>query len=391
MISVLSRLIDLFKLSTPRVLSTIISAGSFAFLLKYLESESFVELQILVSISGLLLWMTDFGLINQSMIEIGNENCGLGRKLAFYRFWSILFSLSAIGIYFQFDSINYIRGLVISAVAIDLLTDNLLNLRLIISQSHLSYYSLVYKKIFQVILFCYFTFSGGLNLITVAISILTPALIMMILDFSLIYGLNRNYSDFNFKKSLKNWIQSGGTSITGFDFWILGSNQVSLIQLISIARKISNFVTIPVQSIIPHTVSRKISLLRLSKLSKKEKTSLFTVLLLSLCSAIVVNPIISLFFGIELLERERLLLVLIILIVPIGSLTYLNNLKLLKYECFKELIWINWFSSFIYLLSLLIGRLLGNIFWGFCIGIILNTFLELLGQILTFRKVENNA
>lgn len=381
----------LIKISSPRVLSAIISAGIFAFLLRYLDTNSFVEIQIVVSMSGVLLWITDFGLTNQSMVEIGNINFGLGRKLALYRLGSVLFFLMVVIFFYLTGTDNPDGGIIFSAVVIDLLTDSFLNLRLTINQSHLSKYSLVYKKIFQLLLLFIFAIEKELDIDRAAVSLLFPALLLMFFDFRWIKKLKKDYSNFQFKKSFKNWIQSGGTAITGFDYLIIGPNQLILIQIISVARKVANFITVPIQSVIPETASRSIHNLQLSELSENEKSSFLAVSFISLFCAIFINPALSIFFEIELLNRERLLLVLMILIVPIGSLTYLNNLKLLKYGCFKQLIWINWVSSISYLVALIIGSKNGNIFWCFGIGIILNTFLELLGQRITFRKIENYA
>jgi hypothetical protein len=380
---------ELFKQAFARILSTIMSAIIFALLFKFLVSDDFVHIQIALGISGLLLWLTDFGLTSQAMIEIGNKRYSSGKKFAIYRIWTIAIVAVGLGLFSCLGTDHSFRAFVVLVMTLDLFTDSLINLRLTVRNFHSSQYSLVYKKFAQLLLLMMFLIGNSLNIENVAISLFLPSVLIFLFDCILIAKLLDDESNSGIGNSIKSWIQSGGIAVTGLDLWIIGGNQPGLIQSISVARKLSSFITIPVQSVIPHTVSRSYSDLKLSKHTKEERSALFIVFGLSIFCAISINPVLDHFFEKDFSISEKLLLIFMILVVPIGTSTFLNNLKLLKYGSFRDLSLINWFSSLIYLTCIVAGKMMNQVFLGFVLAIVLKISLELLGQKSAFKKIES--
>ena len=365
------------------------SAIIFALLFKFLVSDDFVNIQIALGFSGLLLWLTDFGLTSQAMIELGNQRYSSGKKFAMYRIGTIAMVAVGLGLFSCLGTDNSFRAFVVLAMTLDLFTDSLINLRLTVRNFHSSQYSLVYKKFAQFLLLMMFLVGTSLNIVNVAISIFLPALLIFLYDYILIAKLLEDESNSGIGNSIKSWIQSGGIAVAGLDLWIIGANQPGIIQTISVARKLSSFITIPVQSVIPHTVSRSYFDLTLSKHTKAERYALFVVFGLSIFCAISINPVLDHFFEKNFSFSEKFLLIFMILVVPIGTLTFLNNLKLLKYGSFRDLSLINWFSSLIYLTFIVAGKIINQVFLGFVLAIVLKISLELLGQKSAFKKIES--
>jgi len=356
----------------PRYAASVVGTVIFFLLLSILDRGTFVELQVYMGVGSFVLWLSDLGLVNRSMLSFASGRKGLSKYLLSLRILSFLFFGSIIGIITSKISDTFCI-LLFFGVMMDLMTDGFALFRTVVSHSNFPNLFLFFKKSFTLILII---FSIALHhTITddeLGIFLITSSFSIIVTDIIFWRKVKIEIDHDDYLKSILSWIQSGGVTLVGLDAMILSKAYPEIVAIFSYIRKVSNLLGVNAGR-----MTRKVLILDLDKMNSFIYRNIIIILPFQcfvFCSTLALNNVF-LHFHLNMIGISTLLI--LILLLPIGFNTSLINLRFQKMGLYRELIYINWGTSGIYLVAILIGVQHKNPVY-FLIGAMLNQILEIL-------------
>lgn len=364
----------------PRSASSLLGIAIFMLQLSSLERNVFVELQVYMGLAGLILWISDLGLVNRSLIYFHSGNKGLAKYLIILRILSFLFFGAFIGV-ISLGISNSLNIFLFFGVMLDLITDSLTILRAVISPSNFPNLFLVFKKsCILVVLSFLFAVHRTVTGDSLGLILIISSLIIILNDSIFWAKITMCVSHKVYKESLLSWLQNGGVTIAGLDVIFISKLYPEIVAIFSFVRKCSN-----VLGINAGRMTQKILTIELDQISR------FIVK-----NFVIIAPYQSFLFFVTYFFNDHFAnlylnqigiasLLIMILLLPVGFNTSLINLRFQKIGLFRELILINWVTSVLYLTFVLLGLQEKNPYL-FLIGVVFNQMLELLSLVYILKK-----
>lgn len=358
---------------------------SFSILLleiKLLNTHDFEVFAISAATSGWIVWVSDYGLTGYLTILIENGNRFKARVLFRFRMTSLIlilliFALLSLRISFPI--------LVISALTIDILSDGLLNMRMIARSRSNQWVFLGYKKIMQVAVLLFFLASGfELDIYLLALIIFTSNLPLFLSDLGLLANSQPSFSDEIEKRKLfLNWIQNGGTTVASLDIPIIAHFHPDLLIIYTLAKKFTNFLSSGSGAFLRKTLHSKETIQLRHFIVAITCTATTCVLIFPLFGQLLIPNFIysihiHIFFG------------AVVFLTPLGVITFHQNAILLKMGKLKELVISNWISSLVYLLILFLVREESDFYVYLIVAYTINLLIEYVFQKVTMVAFAKN-
>ncbi len=376
-----------------RVFSIIASLIILRIILDQFSLIDFAQVQKQYGLISILLWLADFGMLNYAIILFAENRTHDIREVLSTRFWTILiiFSIYLIVQFFVESDLEFL--VLVCAIFCDIYTDSLNGFRQIAASVKYSIFSILVKKFSQLALILVTErIDEKVSLIDYAFAFTIPSLLIFSLDAKKL-KLGFLYFQIGFlEKSKKIWFQSGGTSLASFDIPVLTAfNELSIIPIFVVSRKISNALGIFGSTLVPHSMKDAASN-RVSTRNTLNGVFSISFMVLSICILIGIfsEYIIKNFFNLEG-SRENLFIFLVVLAaIPIGVVTSNLNAVLISTSRAGLAAATTYASSIVYLSTIYFGCALNQPYLGLSIAVMLNLLTEYSMQRIFLRKELKN-
>lgn len=376
-----------YAIAGSKLISSILTFFFYGLLIKFLKSNDFVIFQVSLGIAAFLNWFLDFGLVNISILRNASANLKEMHEAWLLRTIIYIFSLTIIlsAVFFGISS-----GMLL--IFISLLFDFAYESGSSFRQNFYSIRNIttinISKRTLILVAVIFLSKFEKISLTNIAVVMLAINIPLYVRD---LYNLRKFGGKINFSllhSSKKYWFQSGGTILANLDSLILKIlSSENVIEVLALTRRISNALGLLGSSLVPD------SMFRVSK-DKNDiselKGTIFRISILTLAASIIMLisfPFIYYYFTEEKLATYFYPFVTVaILIVPLGVITANLNAVILALELTSIAAVSTYSSSISYLMFIVIGKMTGNLLVGITIGILMNSLIELVIQVVSLRN-----
>lgn len=377
-----TKYIRFFELDAlPRYTSSILGTFTFIYFLAKLDRNTFIQLQVMIAIGGVLIWLTDVGLVNRSILYYLDQKPGRSKYLMTLRFSIFIVSVVFIAIWDQLvrDQFSYILFL---GVACDLFGDSLAISRTAFSNSSFPNIWLFLKKL---MIFCIISSLVELGIkvdaTKLGIALLLSSLLTFVADFLFWRQHKMEVFHNEYRLLLLNWIQIGGSTVSGLDTILVAKTAPELVAIIAFAKKCSNLLGVNSGRMIRNTLLISSNNLKTFVINNLKFVAFFQVLIIAF--TYVLNESL---FKLKLDSYGSAVFISIILLFSVGYNTSLLNLRIQKENSYKDLTIINWSTSLAFLALIYVGIASGEIYIFYVIGVLVNQVTELLLQLRVMKR-----
>ena len=200
-----------------------------------------------LSITGIMIWITDLGSTNQMIIESGK-----GNSLEFSATWANKISGTLIGIVAVLTTHLFVKStlfnpLLFIGLTLDAFLDSIYPVRQVrLSSLESTWFPVVRKSLTFLSLSIFSIFYSNLTINFTSLVYLVLGGIFLVIDLGRV-GKTKLQIDFSqISKGLKIWSQFGGHAIAGLDLYILsGSEHFKALSLLISSKRITNTLAIP--------------------------------------------------------------------------------------------------------------------------------------------------
>ena len=381
-----------YAIAGSKLISSILTFFFYGLLIKFLKSNDFVIFQVSLGIAAFLNWFLDFGLVNISILRNATANQKEMHEAWLLRTIIYIFSLTII-LSAVFFGISSGILLIFMSLLIDFAYESGSSFR----QNFYSIRSIttitIGKRTLILVAVIFLSKFEKISLTNIAVIMLAINIPLYVRD---LYNLRKFGGKINFSllhSSKKYWFQSGGTILANLDSLILKIlSAENVIEVLALTRRISNALGLLGSSLVPD------SMFRVSK-DKNDiselKGTIFRISILTLAASIIVLisfPFIYYYFTEEKLATYFYPFVTVaILIVPLGVITANLNAVILALELTSIAAVSTYSSSISYLLFIVIGKMTDNLLVGITIGILMNSLIELVIQVVSLKNNKGKS
>lgn len=370
-----------FQDSGARVISAITSLIYTILLARSTSSYTLSVYFLCYSISGILVWITDFGTVTGMIRAIGMDRINVAKVL--FSIKLIVAALIAIflTILTMTNIIEMFSYFLLISTLLDNMTDSLIGFRQVFLTPVENYVFNIGKKLLSLtIILIFISQFDQLQEFSIFISLIIPSFWIMFMD---IRRIGFSFQNLNKKIVFSNlgiWLQGGGTKIASLDNAILSIfGLVELINILNISRKILSIFTIPTAVLANTTVyisaTENFNLIR--NHYNLVKIILFFSIPFSFFVGLVTPFVLRNIFHINASDSLLITGSVVLFIAPLGLISSNLNSFLLGRGSIRGISISTYTSSVIYISLILIGSLLNHETIFLIVALLANIIIEI--------------
>ena len=389
-----SILSDVVKV-VPRIVNLPLSILFISLLARILSVKDFAHLQMSYAVSGIALWIVDFGAINVLLIHKSNNENQKVREIWTKRNIHLLAAcIIILTIGFSVHKFLFFTILLVCAL-LDLNSDTLMSLRQIIMSPRKAAVIQFLKKFTQILMISILLMLRAKpNPFYILAILAIPSVLTFFFDNRSIGGLVKIGPKALKISAWSMWLQNGGTMLAGLDIFIInlrGANKYLVIFIL--AKRISNTLGIFGNVLATESIYRSANYSRIHDLIALKKSINYVTKIIFVVS--ITLALSSPFFLKQLLGRsvdfsEYLIVIGVLCVTPVGILAASANGFLIGRNYIKSASIATYSSSICYLTWLFFASMIIDFRYVLALGIPINLIFEyVVSSYFVRSKVKN--
>jgi hypothetical protein len=347
---------------TNRIVSGLSSGVLLVLLGQQLGLSEFAELQVHFTYGALMYWISDFGLMGLAYVHSVQSNMSGLASCWRMRICMLSAPLILLITILSLQIVSLTFGLIIFIGLIEAYVDSNLPIRQLFRTPRANNLSVTFRKISQLILMALIVLVfEDLTLNHVALIYGLPSGMVFIADSIFFRKYPGNPSLAMLKTSAKYFVQSSGTSISSIDLLIIDKFGFSnMIYPYALGKKIYSFL------MIPGTTFLRISMKNSTSVNENFRSflrSLKSILVITLLASLIASMLFTAFSAFTFDKKISVggyIFILTMIFLPcLGAVSTNLNGLLVSSSNYRFAAISTFFSSFVYLLLLLVGFKLG--------------------------------